>query len=110
MWSRRILAELGFALQLMKDRKADAADMIGTALDILEQSMAQEGVLTATACKAAEQALLPLSEAARAYEVLFVGHAHIDMNWMWSYQETVAATLATFRTMCNIMDEYPEFT
>jgi len=31
------------------------------------------------------------------------------MNWMWSWHETVAATLATFRTMLNIMDEYPDF-
>ena len=64
----------------------------------------------ATACEAAEQALLPLSEAAKAYEVLFVGHAHIDMNWMWGWQETVAVTLATLRTALNLMREYPDFT
>jgi alpha-mannosidase len=32
------------------------------------------------------------------------------MNWMWSWQETVAATLATFRTMLTLMEEYPGFT
>ena len=44
-----------------------------------------------------------------SYKLYLTGHAHIDMNWMWSFQETVAATLATFRSICNIMDEYPEF-
>ena len=110
MWNRRILAELGFALQLVKYQKADGARQISAALDILERCMDREGVLTATACDEAEQALLPLSEAARAYEVLFVGHAHLDMNWMWGWQETVAITLATLRTVLNLMKEYPEFT
>jgi alpha-mannosidase len=31
------------------------------------------------------------------------------MNWMWRFDETVAATLDTFRTMLNLMEEYPEF-
>jgi len=42
--------------------------------------------------------------------VLCASHAHIDMNWMWGFQETVAAALATFRTVLGFMDEYPGFT
>ena len=107
---RRILAELGFALQLMKYAKADCGGEIDAALEILEESLTREGVLTATAADRAEQALLPLAEIARSYEVLYAGHAHIDMNWMWGWQETVAVTLSTFRTVLNLMREYPEFT
>ncbi len=72
--------------------------------------MARDGVLTRSACLGAEQALLPLSPAAKEYEVIFASHAHIDMNWMWGWQETVAATIATFRTVLDMMREYPEFT
>ena len=50
---------------------------------------------------------MPLAEAAQEYEVLCAAHAHIDMNWMWSWQETVAATLATFRTMLNLIARIP---
>ncbi len=32
------------------------------------------------------------------------------MNWMWSYAETVAVTLATLRTALDLMAEYKEFT
>ena len=102
---RRILAELGFALQLMKYAKADCGGEIDAALEILEESLTREGVLTATAADRAEQALLPLAEIARSYEVLYAGHAHIDMNWMWGWQETVAVTLSTFRTVLNLMRE-----
>jgi alpha-mannosidase len=31
------------------------------------------------------------------------------MNWMWDYAETVAISLDTFRTMLNLMNEYPDF-
>ena len=61
-------------------------------------------------CEEAEKLLLPLADAAKDYKLILTGHAHIDMNWMWSWQETVAVALATFTTMCDIMDEYPDFT
>ena len=69
----------------------------------------ENGVLTNSACDHAEKILLPLSPDAKEYKLILAGHAHIDMNWMWSWHETVAATLATFRTMLRIMDEYPDF-
>ncbi len=57
----------------------------------------------------AEVVLRPLSEAAKRYTLLCVGHAHIDMNWQWSWPETVALTHDTFQTMLTLMDEFPGF-
>jgi alpha-mannosidase len=56
-----------------------------------------------------EAILAPLAEAAKARTLYLSGHAHIDMNWMWSWPETVAVTLDTFRTMFDLLDEFPEF-
>ncbi len=56
-----------------------------------------------------EVALAPLSEAAKAHRLYLAGHAHIDMNWMWSWPETVAVTLDTFDTMLSLLEEFPEF-
>lgn len=106
----RILAELNFALQLSKRYDGRFDGEIAAALDGLEACMEQEGVLTKTACMAAEEKLLPLSGTAKEYEVIYASHAHIDMNWMWGWQETVAVTLSTFRTILNLMKEYPDFT
>ncbi|MEI7831686.1 MAG: alpha-mannosidase, partial [bacterium] len=63
-----------------------------------------------TAISAAETLLAPLGAIAKQYTVHCVGHAHIDMNWMWSWPETVATTNDTFTTVDRLMDEYPEFT
>ena len=108
--NRRILAEIDYALHVCEANEGAYKKEIEAALDYLTAMQEKEGVLTDQACQKAEEMLLPMAALARSYKLFLTGHAHIDMNWMWSWQETVAATLATFTTMCNIMDEYPDFT
>ena len=108
--NRRILAELEYALHLNEANGNRYEAELEQALDELLAAQAAEGVLTNQACIQAEETMAPMAELAKSYQLILTGHAHIDMNWMWSWQETVAATLSTFRTMCGIMDEYPEFT
>ena len=106
---RRTISQVEFALQLASTN-TDFEQYISNALDILESDICTHGVLTKGACAKAEETLTPLATAAKEYEILLIAHAHIDMNWMWGWQETVAATLSTFRTMLALMREYPEFT
>ena len=106
----RILAELEYALKVSEANEDAHADVLEKALDLLLSALEKDGVLTDALCLEAEQILAPIAPLCKSYQLILTGHAHIDMNWMWSYQETVAATLATFRTVCNIMDEYPGFT
>ena len=108
--NRRVLAELEYALHVSEANENVFSEELNAALDYLLTELQKHGVLTDEACAEAEGILAPMEDLAKSYRLILTGHAHIDMNWMWSYQETVAATLATFRTMCNIMDEYPDFT
>lgn len=57
-----------------------------------------------------EESLKALSDKIKTLRVIAVSHAHIDMNWMWSFDETVNVTLSTFRTILDLMNEYPDFT
>ncbi len=106
----RILSEIHFALEMSHQAGRRYDGPIGAALSVLEDCMDREGALTNAACAKAEDQLLPLREAAKEYHLIYVSHAHIDMNWMWGMQETVAATLSTFRSVLHMMEEYPEFT
>jgi len=56
-----------------------------------------------------EAALEPIGQVAKEYTLLCISHAHIDMNWMWSWPETVSVTNDTFQTMLTLMDEFPGF-
>ena len=108
-WHRRILSELDFCLQLKAYGGVNVTAPVDAALSVLEQGFANDGVLTDSICRQAEEALLPLAEEAKTYTLLMVGHAHLDMNWMWSWDETVATVVATFKTMLKLMEEYPDF-
>ncbi|MDR1598996.1 MAG: hypothetical protein LBS11_03875 [Oscillospiraceae bacterium] len=106
----RALSQLNFALKLSEEAGGRHDALVEAAIAILEKSRSELGIISKQAALEAEQSLLSLEGAAKEYETLFASHAHIDMNWMWGWEETVAATLATFRTILRLMDEYPSFT
>ena len=107
--NKRIIGELEFAIRLNEAKGGIFDDCICQALSYLTSEMKDEGVLSKTACNKAESMLLPCSAAAKEYKLILAGHAHIDMDWMWSYHETVSITLSTFRTVLNLMNQYPDF-
>ncbi len=108
-WSDRILAELKYATKLSKINGGAYDNLIKDAVHYLNEKSREEGVISKQTALHAEDIIMELSTAAKSFKLLCVAHAHIDMNWMWGYAETVAVTLDTFRTMLNLMDEYPDF-
>ncbi|MEI6520068.1 MAG: glycoside hydrolase family 38 C-terminal domain-containing protein [bacterium] len=41
--------------------------------------------------------------------VHIIANAHLDPVWLWPWQAGLDEVLATCRTMCDLMDEYPDF-
>ena len=107
--NQRLISELEFAIRLNEESGGSFDNCIRQALTFLLGKMEEDGVLTKNTCLQVEQILMPCSAASKAYKLILAGHAHIDMDWMWSYQETVAITLSTFRTVLNLMNQYPQF-
>ncbi len=108
----RFLAEIEFAGELAEtEGRGEAwAPLIEESWRIVEQAAAPAGRGTLAAAVArAEGVLAPVAAAAKAYTILCVGHAHIDMNWMWSWPETVHTVHDTFTTVLKLMDEFPDF-
>ena len=110
LYELRALGQLEYAYRLCKARPDVDAACVERAADAALASFSACGALTPEAAQQTEQALLPLEQDAKRYTVHLVAHAHIDMNWMWPWHETVAVTLETFRTMLKLMDEDPDFT
>lgn len=105
-WGERIFGEIAVAEELSGGAYDD---LLEQAVDCLYDGFRKEHALPDSLCRKAEQILLPLSEKAKAYTLHCVAHAHIDMDWMWGFHETVDIVLGTFRTMLDLMDEYPDF-
>jgi len=59
--------------------------------------------------KAAE-ALAPLEPWMQQFTAHLVGHAHIDLQWLWSWEETVKTIIPqTFDQVLRFMEEFPDF-
>jgi len=108
-WAVRVVSELGFAYKLLEiDNSFDA--IVEKAIETLYEEIKTKGYVNEEIVYKIEEILSPMSRLAKEFTIICVGHAHIDMNWMWGYHETVAVTLDTFKTVLNLMKEYPEFT
>ncbi|MDR0518662.1 MAG: hypothetical protein LBG82_01205 [Clostridiales Family XIII bacterium] len=46
--------------------------------------------------------------AAKQFKVHLIAHSHIDMNWLWNYDETKDICVRDFRTIVKLMDENPD--
>lgn len=44
-----------------------------------------------------------------ALEVSAIGHAHMDVAWLWPLRETVRKCARTFSTALRMMEEYPDY-
>jgi alpha-mannosidase len=103
----RIQAQLSFAqalIDLNPDRKSQWQPLLASASNAAASAENPAEIL-----EKVEKILAPLAQLAKSYTISYVGHAHIDMNWMWSWPETVALTRDTFITVLKLMDEFPGF-
>lgn len=110
LWAQRILTEMGYLFKIMEAENREIPLILKNTEDWLYEQYQQEGCITAESAQEAERRMVELQQDAKKYKIIFAGHAHIDMNWMWGYQETVNLTIDTFQTMLNLMEEYPKFT
>jgi alpha-mannosidase len=109
----RIDSELKFA-EMLCAWHPDQADawrpLLAQASGQVAEAFASGDIERASAAVTSAEALLaPIAGVAKTYEIYCVGHGHIDMNWMWSWPETVQVTNDTFATVLKLMDEFPEF-
>ncbi len=108
-WGDRIVSQLEYADSVSKWGNCACDALIEKTLDFIEEQFRVTGSIIPETVKKAESMLSEISGAAKSYDVICTAHAHIDMNWLWRFDETVAVTLDTFRTMLDLMDEFPDF-
>ncbi|MFP4104975.1 MAG: alpha-mannosidase [Phycisphaerae bacterium] len=111
--AERIAAELDFCEQLAElhpQQQPAWQTLIDAAWDRLEE-LSRSGRLDKLqdTVEQIESDLSAIGQTAKTYTVHCVGHAHIDMNWQWSWPETVAAVNDNFLTVLRLMDEFPDF-
>lgn len=108
-WCERVFAEIAVAMEMSAGRNGKYDELVNKAVDTLYDCFTTRNALPDDICREAESIIAPLSPEAKKYTFLCVSHAHIDMDWLWGYHETVSVVTDTFRTMLDLMNEFPEF-
>ncbi|MDO8685080.1 MAG: glycoside hydrolase family 38 C-terminal domain-containing protein [Clostridiales bacterium] len=92
-------------------RFEEVRDILPRVFDLIADCLEKkEDVLKlAEKIKLSREMLKPMEAKAKEKTVHLIGHAHIDMNWFWSIEETHDLIRRDFGTMTQIMEEIPEF-
>ncbi len=109
----RITAQLSFARSLaeMHSEKKERWQQPLKEAQRLGQLAIDQGDIQhlVRSVRQAEAVLRPFAATAKQYTIYCVGHAHIDMNWQWSWPETVSVTIDSLTTVLRLMREFPGF-
>ncbi len=96
---------------LYPDRLESWTQLIDAASNLLDNVDARGEIAALSEALAQVEGMLhEIGELAKSYKLHCVGHGHIDMNWMWSWSETVATTHDTFASILHLMKKYPDLT
>jgi alpha-mannosidase len=93
-------------------RRAQIIDHVNKALDLVPWHWKDEQALEA-GCQAARDLLAPLLAKQNGPTTPFigiVGHAHMDIAWLWPLRETIRKSARTFSNILNLLEDYPEMT
>lgn len=105
----RAISQLEYAIKVNESNDHQYDDIIKKAVEVFSKAFIDDSVITKQTVNDVETILMPMSKVIKALKVFCVSHAHIDMNWMWGYHETVSIILSSFKTMLELMNEYPDF-
>ncbi|HEV2472192.1 MAG TPA: glycoside hydrolase family 38 C-terminal domain-containing protein, partial [Chthonomonadales bacterium] len=90
-----------------RDRVADALKASESRFDAA--ALQSGGAHAAAVLNAMRAPLLSLADITRSYEVTYIGHAHIDMNWLWTWPETIDICHRTWASAMKLMGLFPDF-
>ena len=121
--TRKRVAELHRNVHLLNDLRKEISTespnygKILRGLQTASETFAFQAEDEATIQKSANEALTVLDEMKSGltsdltdYRLTVVGHAHVDLAWLWPWSETVRKGGRTFATAQTLIEEYPEFT
>lgn len=110
-YDANVLYKTALILDANSLRRAAILEQVNAALDLIPVHWESEEELDA-AVRAAHRLIAPLTKLKNGPTtptVGIVGHAHIDVGWLWPVKESIRKAARTFSSMLNLMDDYGEF-
>ena len=104
------IAQLEFAKKLMNEAPAIVSPCINELTGILDADavIKRDWIKIEDTIREIDRILCKIDTIAKKFKVHIIAHSHLDMNWLWNYQETVDICVRDFRTLVDILDENPD--
>ncbi|MDQ2733042.1 MAG: hypothetical protein M3Y56_15405, partial [Armatimonadota bacterium] len=96
-------------LTVAQQQQAHQTLMLSESQVDLEALRTHDWLQAGLALAAAQKSLMTLAPITRQYDVYYVGHSHIDMNWLWTWPDTIDTCHRTWDSALNLMDQFPDF-
>ncbi|HZC65366.1 MAG TPA: glycoside hydrolase family 38 C-terminal domain-containing protein, partial [Candidatus Dormibacteraeota bacterium] len=92
--------------------QAEREKQVAAALTAIDFTGLERGDQTAfdASLRQAQANLEVLKPWIKQFTIRATGNSHIDMAWLWPWTETVEVVRNTFRSVLDLMREYPDFT
>src|SRR5579872_4214431 len=93
------------------DGKEQREQELSAAVQAINFSPLEHGDQSAfdNSLRASQEKLELLKPWMQQFTIRAVGNSHIDMAWLWPWTETVEVVRNTFRSVLDLMREYPDF-
>ncbi|HKW17275.1 MAG TPA: alpha-mannosidase [Terriglobales bacterium] len=90
---------------------AEREQILNAAVNAIDFSPLARGSQAAfdESLRRSQQELEKLNPWMKGFTIRAVGNSHIDMAWLWPWTETVEVVRNTFRSVLDLMNEYPDF-
>ena len=95
-----------YAAAFAPETLARIADIVGR----LDWSLVEEANRFHQALRELRRDLEPFASDLKQRHVTLLGHAHLDMAWLWEVPETYEAAERTFRSVLALRREFPDLT
>jgi alpha-mannosidase len=103
-------AQLALAAEVAASAR-ERADVESAARLVIEANLVRPGdPELAGRLEEVAAALEGVGDRVQRLVVHVIGHSHIDMNWLWTWPDTVEVIKRDFATILALMDEFPEMT
>jgi len=94
-----------------EDGKAERERQLADAVKAIDFTSLEKGEQSGfdASIASAQTKLEVLRPWLQQFTIRAVGNSHIDMAWLWPWTETVEVVRNTFRSVLDLMREYPDF-
>jgi len=110
-WLRLELLATRPIISAYEDGKAERLAQLDAAVRTIDFSPLEKGDQAGfdASLASARAKLQMLRPWLQQFTIRAVGNSHIDMAWLWPWTETVEVVRNTFRSVLDLMREYPDF-